>query len=439
VFLGGALLHVYYTVMRSVAPLFIVLTALAVCSTANAASNNLRIATYNIAMGLQEEGQLGQNLANGKEPRLQQVAEILQRVRPDIVVLNEFDYDPDCDAADLFNEHYLAKGWNGQQTIHYAYSYRGPVNTGVDSGLDLDGNGKTGEPQDAWGYGSFAGQYGMLVLSRFPIREEATRTFQHFPLSSLPAAQRPFSPDGSSYFPDDIWKQLRLSSKSHWDLLIDVNGRDLHFLVHHPTPPVFDGPENRNGKRNYDENRFWIEYLGRGEKDYIVDDKGGTGGLNKGALFVIAGDLNADPLDGDSISGVSEDTHKLSEDTHNLEIIEDSHEMSEDTHDENLADGAIGQLLAFPLINASCTPLSPGGREASVVQGGKNRQHKGDPAADTSDFSDERTGNLRLDYVLPSANITVRNCGVFWPAEGEVGHDLISASDHRLVWLDISL
>ncbi len=425
--------------MRSVAPIFIVLTALTACSTANAASNDLRIATYNIAMGLQEEGQLGQNLANGQEPRLQQVAEILQRVRPDIVVLNEFDYDPDFDAADLFNEHYLAKGWNGQQTIHYPYSYRGPVNTGVDSGLDLDGNDKTGEPQDAWGYGSFPGQYGMLVLSRFPIREEATRTFQHFPWSALPAAQRPYSPDGSSYYPDDIWKQLRLSSKSHWDLLIDVKGRDLHFLVHHPTPPVFDGPENRNGKRNYDENRFWIEYLGRGKRDYIVDDIGGAGGLDKGALFVIAGDLNADPLDGDSIAGASEDTHgaseKVSEDTHNL----NAHNLNEDTHDENSADGAIGQLLAFPLINASCTPLSPGGREASVVQGGKNRQHKGDPAADTSDFNDERTGNLRLDYVLPSANITVRNCGVFWPAEGEVGHDLVSASDHRLVWLDISL
>ena len=389
--------------MRSVAPLFIVLTALTVCSTGNTASYDLRIATFNIAMGLQEEGQLGQNLATGQELRLQQVAEILQRVRPDIVVLNEFDYDPDYIAADLFNEHYLAKSWNGQQTIQYPYSYRGPVNTGVDSGLDLDGNGKTGEPQDAWGYGSFPGQYGMLVLSRFPIRQEATRTFRHFPWSALPAAQRPLNPDGSSYYPDDIWKQLRLSSKSHWDLLIDVNGRDLHFLVHHPTPPVFDGPEDRNGKRNFDENRFWIEYLGRGDRNYMVDDKGGTGGLDKGALFVIAGDLNADPMDGDS------------------------------------ANGAIGQLLAFPLINASCTPLSSGGREASVVQGDKNRQHKGDPATDTSDFNDEHTGNLRLDYVLPSADITVRNCGVFWPAGGEAGHDLSSASDHRLVWLDISL
>jgi endonuclease/exonuclease/phosphatase family metal-dependent hydrolase len=389
--------------MRSVAPLFIVLTALAVYSTASTASNDLRIATFNIAMGLQKEGQLGQNLSNGQEPRLRQVAEILQRVRPDIVVLNEFDYDPDYDAADLFNGHYLVKSWNGQQTIQYPYSYRGPVNTGVDSGQDLDGNGKTGEPQDAWGYGNFPGQYGMLVLSRFPIRLEATRTFQHFRWSALPAAQRPFNPDGSSYFPDDIWKQLRLSSKSHWDLLIDVNGRNLHLLVHHPTPPVFDGPEDRNGKRNFDENRFWVGYVSRGDNGYVVDDNGGTGGLDKGAMFVIAGDLNADPLDGDSTNS------------------------------------AIGQLLAFPLINAACTPFSPGGREASVVQGGKNRQHKGDPATDTSDFNDERTGNLRLDYVLPSVNIAVRNCGVFWPAEGEVGHDLLSASDHRLVWLDISL
>ena len=389
--------------MRSVAPLIIVLTTLTACGTGNAALIDLRIATFNIAMGLSEQGQLGQNLTNGQEPHLQQVAEILQRVRPDIVVLNEFDYDPVYHAADLLNEHYLAKSWNGQPTIQYLYSYRGPVNTGLDSGLDLDGNGKTGEPQDAWGYGSFPGQYGMLVLSRFPIRQEATRTFQHFPWSALPAAQRPLNPDGSSYYPDDIWQQLRLSSKSHWDLLIGVNGHDLHFLVHHPTPPVFDGPEDRNGKRNHDENRFWIGYLGRGDRNYIVDDKGGLGGLDSSITFVIAGDLNADPMDSDS------------------------------------ANGAIGQFLAFPLINAACIPRSSGGREASVIQGGKNRQHKGDPAADTADLNDEHVGNLRLDYVLPSRNIAVRGCGVFWPATGEEGHHLVNASDHRLVWLDISL
>jgi endonuclease/exonuclease/phosphatase family metal-dependent hydrolase len=407
--------------MRNFARLLILVCVVAACSPGEPNVIKLRIATFNIAMGLPKPGMLGEKLTHGLDFRLQQVAEILQRVRPDIVVLNEFDYDPDFDAAGLFNEQYLSRGWNGQQAIHYPHSYRNEVNTGMDSGLDLDGNGKTGDPQDAWGYGSFPGQYGMLVLSRFPIRQEAVRTFQHFPWASLPAAKRPLNPDGGSFYSDDVWKQLRLSSKSHWDLPIDIDGRVLHLLVHHPTPPVFDGPEDRNGKRNYDETRFWLEYLGPGNKDFIVDDRGNPGGLSESATFIIAGDLNADTHDGDS----------LREDTHNF--------PSEDTHNGNSMTSAVGQLLAFPLIDASCTPLSVGGMEASRVQGGINKQNKGDPAADTSDFNDEHVGNLRLDYVLPSKNISVSSCGVFWPASDEDGHQLVEASDHRLVWLDISL
>ena len=122
-------------------------------------------------------------------------------------------------------------------------------------------------------------------------------------------------------------------------------------------------------------------------------------------------------MDGDSVSG----------------------KLDENTHDSKSTGGAIGQLLAFPRINSACTPRSSGGREATVIQGGKNSQHRGDPAADTADFNDERVGNLRVDYVLPSRNITVRGCGVYWPAPGEEGHHLINAFDHRLVWLDISL
>ncbi len=404
--------------MRTIALLFIALSALLLCRAASAAENELRMATFNIAMGLPQAGQLGRKLSSGQDPRLQQVAEILQRMRPDVILLNEFDFDPDSDAAALFNENYLEKCQNGQQPIYYPYSFRGPVNTGIDSGLDLNGNGTSGEPQDAWGFGNFPGQYGMLVLSRFPIREEHSRTFQLFPWSALPDAHKPLNPDGSAYYPDDIWRQLRLSSKSHWDLLIDVNGHDLHFLVSHPTPPVFDGPEDHNGKRNYDENRFWTEYLGDTGQHSIVDDQGRSGGLKPGATFVIAGDLNADPLDGDSINRSAED------------------KLGEDNRDSA---SAAGQLLTFPLVNASCTPHSSGGPEAAAVQGGKNRQQKGDPAADTADFNDERSGNLRLDYVLPSIALTVRACGVFWPAQGEAGHDLINASDHRLVWLDISL
>ena len=363
----------------------------------------LRIATFNIAMGRQEPGALAAALASGSDPRLLQVAEILQRVRPDIVLLNEFDYDPAIDAAALLNAHYLSREQRGQPPIRYAHHFRGPVNTGVQSGLDLDGDGQNGGAGDAWGFGHFPGQYGMLLLSRFPLDADRARTFTEFRWSSLPGALRPEMPDGQTFYPELIWSALRLSSKSHWDIAAKIDGRYLHILAFHPTPPVFDGPEDRNGRRNSDEIRFWREYTGPAGADFLVDDAARSGGIAPGQPFVIAGDFNADPQDGDSLPG------------------------------------AIGQLLNAPAIDAACIPTSAGAAEAAELQGGVNRKHAGDPAADTADFNDRYTGNLRLDYVLPSAGLEVTGCGVFWPASGDAGHDLLDASDHRLVWLDIVL
>ena len=82
--------------------------------------------------------------------------------------------------------------------------------------------------------------------------------------------------------------------------------------------------------------------------------------------------------------------------------------------------------------------LSRGGAEAAQIQGGVNTRHRGDPAADTADIDDRTAGNLRLDYVLPSSDLTVRACGVFWPGGGEDGQALAEVSDHHLVWLDIT-
>ncbi len=68
------------------------------CSSGSQEERDMRVATFNIAMGLKQAGQLSEALASGSDQRLHQVAEILQRVRPDIVLLNEFDYDlpPHC-------------------------------------------------------------------------------------------------------------------------------------------------------------------------------------------------------------------------------------------------------------------------------------------------------------------------------------------------------
>ena len=49
-------------------------------------------------------------------------------------------------------------------------------------------------------------------------------------------------------------------------------------------------------------------------------------------------------------------------------------------------------------------------------------------------------GNLRVDYVLPSATLAVSGAGVFWPAPGDPAAGVAAtASRHRLVWVDIVL
>jgi len=390
--------------MRPIHLALATLLALTACEAAEPPSDTrLRIATFNIAMGLEQAGDLTAALRGGDDPRLLKLAAILQQIRPDVVLLNEFDYDPDADAARLLNDNYLAQGHDGREPIRYAHHFRAAVNTGEPSGLDLDGDGATDGPGDAWGFGWFPGQYGMLLLSRFEVRRDQVRTFRQFRWSGLPGARRPRHADGRSFYSDAVWGELRLSSKSHWDVPLRIGDLELHLLAHHPTPPVFDGPEDRNGLRNFDEIRFWRDYTDPAGADFVIDDAGAAGGIGPGTPFVIAGDFNADPHDGDSTTG------------------------------------AIRQLLEADWIDAGCTPLSAGGAAAAAEQTGVNQRQSGDPAADTADFNDRYTGNLRLDYLLPSRGLRVLGCGVFWPEPRADGAGWIDVSDHRLVWLDLAL
>ncbi|MFZ2754134.1 MAG: endonuclease/exonuclease/phosphatase family protein, partial [Lysobacteraceae bacterium] len=272
-----------------------------------AASAPLRVATYNTSLYDDTDGGLIRRLEAG-DPAARRIAAVLQRVRPDVVLLNEFDYDAAGRAADLFQRDYLevAQGADAQ-ALRYPYRYLAPVNTGVPSGLDLDANGIVGgegrdRGNDAWGYGLHPGQYGMLVLSRYPIDSAQARTFHLLKWSAMPGATSPIDPRARRYhYPEAIWRQLRLSSKSHWDVPVHTPHGLLHLLASHPTPPVFDGPEDRNGARNADELRLWHEYLDNDPADaaWLCDDSGRCGGLAAGERFVIAGDLNNDPVDGD--------------------------------------------------------------------------------------------------------------------------------------------
>jgi hypothetical protein len=385
---------------------------LAAAPTAMGANPEVRFATFNASLNRNFAGQLVTDLSTPNNAQAATVAEIIQRTRPDVLLINEFDFVADGVAARLFQDNYLSVPHNGADAIVYQYRFVAPSNTGIPSGHDLNNNGVIGGPDDAFGFGFFPGQFGMAVYSMYPILAEDIRTFQNFLWKDMPGARLPDDPATPApadwYSPAEL-AVFRLSSKSHWDIPIAIGGKTVHFLVSHPTPPVFDGPEDRNGTRNFDEIRLWADYITPGRtSSYIYDDDGVRGGLEAGSMFVIAGDQNSDPLDGDSIPG------------------------------------SIQQLIEHPLVNTAVTPSSAGAVEASVLQGGANLTHRSDPAFDTADFADGAPGNLRADYVLPRKNLRIHDAAVFWPLQADplfrlTGVFPFPSSDHRLVWVDVSV
>ena len=366
----------------------------------NSSSKNIRIATFNVSMEANnyvEQGAsqqalstaLSDALATGEHQQIKNIAEIIQTVRPDVLLLNEFDYLENTDMGiTAFQQNYLNISQQGLAPIDYAYAYLAPVNTGVKTPLHDESSRLT-----HFGFGKYPGQYGMVVLSQFPIKVDEIRTFQHFLWKDMPNNLMPLDANGKNWYNQAETNIFRLSSKSHWDLPISICDSQLHVLASHPTPPVFDGAEDRNGRRNHDEIRFWKDYINAEKSSYHYDDNGLKGGMVEQNAFVILGDLNASPVEGDA--------HK----------------------------NAISQLLNHPKVNNNFTPKSLGGA--------LNKPNNPNAASHTASWG------MRADYVIPSSDLTVIDSGVFWPAPNDQNAYLVSSrsasSDHRLVWVEVNL
>ena len=327
------------------------------------AADPLRLAVYNVELDRDGPGLLLRDIEDGAEDVLA-VAEVIAEAAPDVILLTRFDYDLGLEALSAFNARL------GPRAYPHLFALR--PNTGRATGLDLNRNGRTGEPEDAQGFGRFAGQNGMAILSRFPVDTGAVRDFSGLLWRDLPGARLPFEGDDPFWEPE-VMAVLRLSSVAHWDVPVIVGDRRLHLLAFHGSPPVFDGPEDRNGLRGAEELRLWQVYL--------------DGGLGPppGPDFVVIGTANIDPGKGD---------------------------------------GRREQMRVFlgdPRIR------DPVPRGAS--------------GPDTVDWSGEaEPGNLRADYVLPSAALRVTGSAVVWPPPGTPEAGIAAkASRHRLVWVDLDL
>lgn len=337
-----------------------------------------RIATYAAPLSRDGPGLVLRDILDGEGVEIKSIIQVIAHIDPDILILTDIDFDAGGHAVKALSE-----------SLEYPFPYwfSLPPNSGVQTGLDLNGNGRTGDPQDALGFGRFRGDGGMAVLSRFPIRDSDVRDFSDFRWNDLPQAQLPMA--GGQLFPDAaVFDSFPLSSTGHWIVPIHIADHTIHLLVFRATPPVFDGPEDFNGLRNADELRLW---------SHVLDGAFGP----PPTLPVVVGNANLDPADGEGRR----------------------------------------QIMAEFLARADLQdpqPRSQGGVMAA------DADHVGDPALDTVDWPDGRPGNLRVSYVLPSADLTVRGSGVFWPAPDLPEAELLDADGnaagvHRLVWVDVEI
>jgi len=308
-------------------------------------------------------------------PQVVALLAVIEATGADVLVLGDVDYDAGSVALGALNAG-LARP--------YPYVLALPGNAGIDTGLDLDGDGRLGGPRDMQSYGRFAGQGGLGLLSRLPILTEDVVSLNDLLWRDLPGSLLVDMQgrEGRDALGAGV---QRLSSGGHWIVPLRLaSGGRLTLLAFHASAPVFDGPEDRNGRRNHDEIALWRRLL-----------DGALPVPPPAPPLVLLGTANVDPEDGE---GRAE---------------------------------AIRGLLGDPRLQDP-RPVSAGGAGASTGP------RTGDPALHSVDWNEPGPGNLRVDYILPSAGLRVSLAGIVWPRPGEaLSAEAVEASRHRLVWVNI--
>ncbi|WP_299601117.1 endonuclease/exonuclease/phosphatase family protein [uncultured Tateyamaria sp.] len=242
-----------------------------------AQADTLRIATYNTELQRDGPGLFLRDLARGEDDQIAAVLAVLAHADADVLALQGIDFDLTGEALSR-----LAK------VAGYPHHFALRPNTGMPTGLDMDGDGRLGGPRDAQGYGRFSGQGGMAILSRFPIRANDVEDLSSLLWVNLPDALLP-EVNGAAFPSEQALAAQRLSTTGHWIVPIDAPAGTFHLMTFHASPPVFDGPEDRNGKRNHDEIKLW---------QHVLD---GRVSAAPPGPFVVAGDANLDPDDGSGL------------------------------------------------------------------------------------------------------------------------------------------
>jgi len=314
----------------------------------SASATTLRLAVVHTDLGRDGPGLLLRDIRRQQDDILTARDAILA-ARPDILLLLRFDYDLNNTALDAFATLLTEAG----HPMPHRFALR--PNTGMATGLDMDGDGRTGTPNDAQGFGRFAGAGGMAILSRHPVDTGAVQDHSGFLWRDLPGALIPMR-DGAPFPSASVFDIQRLSSTGHWQVPVVLpDGRRLTLLTWHAGPPVFGGRHSRNQRRNHDENAFWLHLL-----------NGALPIAPPTAPYVLIGNSNLDPAAGDGL-----------------------HE-------------AMQALLSHPALQDP----QPMGRRATTASDS--------PA---TAWWPNGPGAMRVSYILPDASARVLGSGLIWPDE----------------------
>jgi hypothetical protein len=134
-------------------------------------ADTLRVATFNAELSRNGPGLLLRDILKGTDAQITAVLDLLVQTNADVITLQGFDYDLENRALIAFADALEKRG------LHYPHRFAAPPNAGFRTGLDLNGDGRRGGPDDAQGYGRFFGAGSMAVLSRFVIERDEVQDF----------------------------------------------------------------------------------------------------------------------------------------------------------------------------------------------------------------------------------------------------------------------
>ncbi|WP_224380155.1 endonuclease/exonuclease/phosphatase family protein [Roseovarius carneus] len=224
------------------------------------------------------------DILRGQDAQVDAVVRMIAEVAPDIILLQNVDYDLGLAALTALRDQISEAG------PLYTEVFALRPNTGMTTRLDMDGDGRLGEPEDAQGYGEFSGQGGMALLSRYPVEGEGVRDFSQILWREVPNALLP-TVNGLPFPSEAAQAALRLSTTAHWVVPIRHPSGPLTLMAFHAGAPVFDGVEDRNGRRNHDQIVFWQHYMDGAFGPAPAPD----------SRFVLLGHSNQDSVKGEGI------------------------------------------------------------------------------------------------------------------------------------------